>query len=75
MRKVLIGSALALMLVVGGAFATSPSHAQRSACTPRSQCCKVCVKGKACGNSCINRNYTCRKGRGCACNGYEVCGG
>ncbi len=33
-------------------------------------CCKVCRKGKACGNSCINRSYTCRKGPGCACNGY-----
>lgn len=32
-------------------------------------CCKVCRKGKACGNSCINRSYTCHKGPGCACNG------
>lgn len=32
-------------------------------------CCKICKKGKACGDSCINRNYTCRKGPGCACNG------
>lgn len=24
-------------------------------------CCRVCRKGKACGNSCINRNYTCRQ--------------
>lgn len=32
-------------------------------------CCKVCRKGKACGNSCINRSYTCHKGKGCACNG------
>lgn len=32
-------------------------------------CCKVCRKGKACGDSCINRSYTCRKGSGCACNG------
>ncbi|MCP1362549.1 hypothetical protein, partial [Halomonas sp. BBD45] len=22
-------------------------------------CCKVCRKGKACGDSCISRNYTC----------------
>ena len=42
-------------------------------CTPRSQCCKVCSKGKACGDSCISQKYTCRKVRGCACNGYEVC--
>jgi|GEM_PF-1230452 len=33
------------------------------------QCCKVCNKGKACGNSCINRSYTCTKAPGCACDG------
>lgn len=32
-------------------------------------CCKVCRKGKACGDSCISRSYTCRKGLGCACDG------
>jgi len=32
-------------------------------------CCKICRKGKACGDSCINRSYTCRKGKGCACDG------
>ena len=42
-------------------------------CTPRSQCCKVCRKGQACGNSCISRAKNCRKGRGCACNSYELC--
>ena len=31
-------------------------------------CCKICRKGKACGNSCIRMTYTCRKPRGCACN-------
>ena len=31
-------------------------------------CCKVCNKGKACGNSCISRSYTCHKPPGCACN-------
>lgn len=35
-----------------------------------SACCRVCTTGKACGNSCINRNYTCRQPPGCACNGY-----
>lgn len=34
-----------------------------------SSCCKVCTTGKACGNSCISRSYTCHKGPGCACNG------
>ena len=35
---------------------------------PVRACCKLCRKGKACGNSCINRGYTCHKGVGCACN-------
>ena len=46
---------------------------REASCTPRDQCCKVCSKGQACGNSCISRSYTCRKGRGCACNSLEVC--
>ena len=31
------------------------------------RCCKICRKGKACGNSCIARWKTCRKPPGCAC--------
>lgn len=34
------------------------------------QCCKYCSKGKACGDSCISKSYTCHKGPGCACNSY-----
>ncbi|GEM_PF-578051 len=30
-------------------------------------CCKYCTKGKACGDSCISRSYTCHKAPGCAC--------
>lgn len=32
-------------------------------------CCKVCSKGKACGDSCISRSKVCHKGSGCACDG------
>ena len=32
-------------------------------------CCKVCRKGKACGNSCISKTKTCTKAPGCACDG------
>jgi hypothetical protein len=32
-------------------------------------CCKTCKKGKACGDSCISKSYTCHKKKGCACNG------
>ena len=35
-------------------------------------CCKICSKGKACGNSCISRSYTCHKGVGCACNASDL---
>jgi hypothetical protein len=34
-------------------------------------CCRVCVEGKACGDSCIQENLTCRVGDGCACNQCE----
>jgi endonuclease YncB( thermonuclease family) len=40
----------------------------RAKSEPAAQCCKKCRKGKACGNSCISRRYTCRKPPGCACN-------
>ncbi|GAB3294253.1 hypothetical protein GCM10027450_14820 [Pseudidiomarina andamanensis] len=33
------------------------------------KCCKVCRKGKACGDSCISRSKNCNKGKGCACDG------
>lgn len=32
-------------------------------------CCRTCYKGKACGNACINRHYTCQQPKGCACDG------
>jgi competence protein ComEC len=34
---------------------------------PSRACCRVCTRGKACGNSCINRGYQCRQPPGCAC--------
>lgn len=32
-------------------------------------CCRVCRKGKACGDACISHDRACNKGPGCACNG------
>lgn len=32
-------------------------------------CCRVCKKGKACGDSCIAATASCNKPKGCACNG------
>lgn len=34
---------------------------------PAGACCRICTRGKACGNSCISRSYTCRQPPGCAC--------
>ena len=33
------------------------------------ECCKTCRKGKACGDSCIQRTETCEQPPGCACDG------
>ncbi len=32
-------------------------------------CCRICTTGKACGNSCINRQLECHQPTGCACDG------
>ena len=45
----------------------------RFPCVDRSQCCKVCNKGKACGNTCIARTTSCHIDRGCACDKSAVC--
>lgn len=65
-----------LSLLIGAVVAPGPSVASSTPATVcavsadgTSQCCKVCRRGKACGNSCINRRLTCHRGRGCACNG------
>jgi micrococcal nuclease len=42
-------------------------------CTPRAACCRICEGGQACGNTCISRNYQCRKGSGCACDQEDLC--
>ena len=43
------------------------SYVEKDSSNP--YCCKICKTGKACGDTCINKNYTCRKPPGCACNG------
>ena len=45
-----------------------PTVVAAPAPAPRA-CCKICRKGKACGDTCINRGYTCHVGPGCACDG------
>ena len=80
MRRVLV-SFLVFFIVLGStAFAQQGPLASSSAITATERlldvmpektlpaaCCKMCSKGKACGDSCISRSKTCRKGVGCAC--------
>lgn len=39
--------------------------------TASDDCCRICRKSVACGDSCIAASSTCRKGRGCACNATD----
>ena len=43
------------------------------ACT-KSECCKLCTKGRPCGNSCIAAHMQCKMGVGCACWNTRVSG-
>jgi hypothetical protein len=47
----------------------TPTFAPQPPAPPGRVCCKICSAGKACGNSCISRSYTCHVGPGCACDG------
>ncbi|HEY3404716.1 MAG TPA: hypothetical protein VGK59_15105 [Ohtaekwangia sp.] len=64
MRKLMSVLALTSYIVISG-FSFSPQHETQY----RVECCKICKKGKACGDSCISRDYECHKPQGCACNG------
>ena len=59
------GAGSVLFALIKGAGETRLDQSSPAAAV----CCKICRKGKACGNSCINRDKTCRKGPGCACDG------
>ncbi len=52
-----------------GPTALNPCSSAAYAAETGYSCCKVCRKGKACGDSCIAANKTCHKGKGCACDG------
>jgi hypothetical protein len=55
--------------IIIGPSALSPCGSAVFAATGSYACCKVCKKGKACGDSCISRDKECHKGPGCACDG------
>ncbi len=35
------------------------------------ECCRLCTTGKACGDTCIDKDQVCHVGSGCACNDYS----
>ena len=58
-----------------GSSTTLPTQAEEAECTgsedesvtDNANCCKWCNAGKACGDTCISKSYTCSKPIGCAC--------
>ena len=65
MTKLLAAVALFTTLLVGPAVTGSCAGSVFA----QVGCCKVCKKGKACGDSCIAEWKECQKGKGCACDG------
>jgi hypothetical protein len=65
MKKIAFILAAALLTAAPASF----NPCGYGAAAAQSGCCKVCRAGKACGDSCIARDKTCHKGRGCACDG------
>ena len=57
-------------IIAASCLFTNDINARNKIYPTKSYCCKVCDKGKACGNSCISRSYTCHKAPGCACDVY-----
>jgi len=63
--SLIMGLGILILIIFSCAFSSLPNTNGQ---TPLiDSCCKHCVKGKACGDTCININYTCHKPVGCAC--------
>jgi hypothetical protein len=60
---------LAAAAIAFGPATLNPCSSTAYAAEVGYRCCKVCKKGKACGDSCISRDKECHKGPGCACDG------
>lgn len=54
-----------MRFLIATALLLTPASAALCAGT----CCRVCHKGKACGNTCIAANRVCHTAGGCACDG------
>lgn len=64
-----IAIAVAFTLAFVGPTEIAPCASGAAFAQATASCCKVCSKGKACGDSCIARNKECHKSKGCACDG------
>ena len=56
---------LAALIVVGPV----PQVVAAEAYDMSAACCRVCTQGKACGDTCIAKEYECHQAPGCACDG------
>lgn len=45
----------------------TPPDSEPTDASPAGSCCRMCHKGKACGNTCIPRDRVCHTPPGCAC--------
>ena len=69
-KKILMLSLIALALACGESQNSNQlSERQNKTEATADECCKICRKGKACGDSCINKKLKCHKAPGCACDG------
>jgi hypothetical protein len=53
------GKGLGLVAIASGVSVSTSQH--------RPGCCRICHRGCACGDSCIDCSKSCTKGPGCAC--------
>ena len=84
MQSALLGTAMAATLAIAVVPAIHPRPPSSSSITDSAitsteaalrTCCKICRKGKACGDSCIARDKDCHKPPGCACNESDLASG
>jgi hypothetical protein len=60
---------LFIVFMMVGVLTMTSSSGRNTETITAFKCCKICKKGKACGDSCISKSYKCYKGKGCACDG------
>lgn len=69
MRSLAVALVLAATVLLVAPAPASTSQTPIPGTQIAQACCKVCSKGKACGDSCVAADRTCRQPPGCACDG------